>query len=1483
MSLEPGGIADKAGNKYENRYLAYKLVSLCTGSIQSIKIEPAGSIGEGIEFYTTNESNQKTFYQCKLSNGEKSFWSVKDLNRAGVMLSIKKHLLEYPDSSFVFVTPLQCTPLSDLFSHSHSCENAEEFYELKIHNGTMKEALDECCDIWEFDKSKPEDRELMFHLFKNSFFEITDEKLPFLDEVFQAIFNGNPVKNRLALEGLIHEKRAYSKTIIKTDLDIELSKLGITKKEFIFSKTVLEKVEEINNSFWENKKRIKEVFYNRKSFEHLKQCIDIGNSVVLTGTAGSGKSCHLDELSKYLDDESIPYLRIKLDRRIPTGNTKDFGDSLGLEMSPVDALLSVSGSNKCVLILDQFDALRWSSYKNTTCFDVCREMLSEIDSYNRNRNSNIVTVISCRSVDLKSDETIFSMFHDVDKLKTGWVNVEVTKFDHRELESILGDDLTKCSTTLLTLLKTPLNLYLWLSLQKYGQYYDISNVQQLIENWYLLISKSSPSQGISSETVSEVISKMVLEMETMKSYAVPKRNYISQIQVMEYLMSEGVIEESDRKYSFIHQIVFDYFYSIDKVKMIKEGDTNIVDLIGPSDNQIPSLRSRIRILLDFILDDNESLFISIAKEILASDNVRFYFKAVVFESLSQYDRVSKNLMSFIYEYYQKDEWHNTVFNYVILGDVDRIKSLFEIQKFDIENADDIRLVRSISGKAQEYALSILPSIEEIDILNAKKVFGCLPNDVNEDDSEIYRYRIALFDKFPSLFDDYYYVYLYSDFTDINILSDYIRLYLQYSSKKDEYFMGEKHISKYVDVCPREFVQTIFPLVIKLTKTISAPRYYEINYNNREWLDGSVKTSNRIIIDYLKKSIELVSKYNEEELIQTILQEDYSTQLLGNELQLTTLLSISETYSDYAIDWLIGEFPMHLFDYTGSPKDYLDLAYSVINKHSSTCAIDKLRDLEKLVFSFALPSEECKRIIGLRRDYHYYYSHWGHLQKRLLPAFDSDRLSKNCTDLIAVLNRNKDIDPHYFKADGFSETMVFSPVSPFDERIDFLSDETWLRIISTPEEKWNAFPKNRDYYVETTAYSFSRSLEKAAKKDTVRFSDIALRMPLNVNPTFISTLINVFSETRINGLYLNHDKTELIIKRFFNLSSSVDVAICNLIMKRSAEAWSDEIIDYLFNIPNKEYEDESPVTDDYSLFVYNNPHGLSILALTYVLDNHDDLKARLFDRVNAISSNENIFIQYACLFPLTLYLDEKTEQIVEFFKSLAYKDLHICSFPYLWQFIKYGIKIDRESFLEILWSLLELEDKLSVKAASILCAIGIFSNDQKLIDQLLSSNLTENDKTHICIQASSTLYKHKTISQNVILGVLNIDENVNPMIDKDYYIDNFNSTEDSDFFITLFSKCNNKSFRHVFIHYLQEYNGSIVPYSSIIQAVVKTFKPTSEVFDYAIEDLMKISLKLYEEALDDSGIVEICLDIWDKLFLNNNQYHNRLERLFDSNS
>lgn len=63
----------------------------------------------------------------------------------------------------------------------------------------------------------------------------------------------------------------------------------------------------------------------RKEFSVCREKIESGESLIINGKAGRGKSGCTADIASYCEEKKIPYIAIKLDKRIPDGNADKWG------------------------------------------------------------------------------------------------------------------------------------------------------------------------------------------------------------------------------------------------------------------------------------------------------------------------------------------------------------------------------------------------------------------------------------------------------------------------------------------------------------------------------------------------------------------------------------------------------------------------------------------------------------------------------------------------------------------------------------------------------------------------------------------------------------------------------------------------------------------------------------------------------------------------------------------------------------------------------------------------------------------------------------------------------------------------------------------------------------------------------------------------------------------------------------------------------
>ncbi len=210
---------------------------------------------------------------------------------------------------------------------------------------------------------------------------------------------------------------------------------GDRLREGAIERQTREVIESLQNRFFDSLRptlagdRLINRSETRKAFAALE---DTGTQVaVVHGIAGSGKSVVVYELARELKKQKIPFLPLRLDRHEPQGDPREFGISLGLPDSPASSLAILKGKRNAILVLDQLDALRWTSAHSGEAWEVCREVIKEAVE----KQSGIQVVVCCRTFDLEHDPQLRGWERETRSLQ----RVEVGKLSEQDVTEAIQD------------------------------------------------------------------------------------------------------------------------------------------------------------------------------------------------------------------------------------------------------------------------------------------------------------------------------------------------------------------------------------------------------------------------------------------------------------------------------------------------------------------------------------------------------------------------------------------------------------------------------------------------------------------------------------------------------------------------------------------------------------------------------------------------------------------------------------------------------------------------------------------------------------------------------------------------------------------------------------------------------------------------------------------------------------------------------------
>ena len=169
MPFEPGGLADKLGNRYEGRWLVTQLLRLLNERLESVTIEAIGDDEQGVDIWVTENSGVRQAHQCKARNGSKEFWTLGDLNARGVLEKLKYQLDRDPTYQFFFSSSVGFETFHDICDFARrSDSNPVLFFEEKIKKGSsqINTCFENFCKFMSLDPQEEVDRTHAFNYLK---------------------------------------------------------------------------------------------------------------------------------------------------------------------------------------------------------------------------------------------------------------------------------------------------------------------------------------------------------------------------------------------------------------------------------------------------------------------------------------------------------------------------------------------------------------------------------------------------------------------------------------------------------------------------------------------------------------------------------------------------------------------------------------------------------------------------------------------------------------------------------------------------------------------------------------------------------------------------------------------------------------------------------------------------------------------------------------------------------------------------------------------------------------------------------------------------------------------------------------------------------------------------------------------------------------------------------------------------------------------
>jgi len=1299
-----------------------------------------------------------------------------------------------------------------------------------------------------------------------------------------------------------------------------LEKQGIFLKRWGLN-TIMPVVYRLQEEFKESiqPNLINDELINRPETNDCVQILNHDGLIIVTGDSGVGKSGVLYELTRYFDKEGILYVPLRVDRQIPKVNAFHYGNEIGFSDSPVFSIASVSDSDPVVIIIDQLDAIRWTGAHSANSLDVCKELINQV-LFLKRQGRQIKLIVSCRSFDLKYDPELKNWFENkLDNQEYTWENIQVSPLSDNTLKELLGETYPKFDHKQKSLLSIPQNLFMWLEINKDGDFYFGSSIDLLRAFWFnkrLKIEK----EGLSVTDLNDTVDKLTTYMEKNGVISVPIRitNRNSQV-ALNALKSHSIVREQNGTLSFSHQSYLDYLIAERVVESIELGKS-ILEWLGNKSNQTLLRREQLRQAMIMLMQEKFYNFAQLAKDILYSNSVRFHLKHLVLEVIGQSKEYDFQTEELIIELIKDDYWRAHVLETVIIGNSLGIRLLgskgylreWIMSNNEMEANISTNLLNSIKNSFPNELIELLNELAEGNSALQDRLLGVIGWDTEKDSEEIFDLRIKLAKNKK-----------YHHYSNWNLLAKkhpmraiiYIEAILE--AIEDLSYLSEGNGKNRIENWYKSDMKELLLIAEKysivvwdrlLTQIAKFQKQIEREMDEYKWgntyrefsiVDGTI----RLII----KAGSAMAKSNPSEFIK---RANYALENYSETIQEFVFASISflpPNYADYGIRVFINNGSRIIqLDENRFNMSKRKIAREIIESLSPYCSNELFGELEELIYCYHEPEElELARWCFRNRKEGYFLNfYWGETQYLLLSKMDSKRTSEKVNNLVKVLKRryNGKSDDELANAKSYGGGIINSKL---DSNLFKISDKSWINILQNSKVEVNSkklwTEDKTGSLVESSIFQFSSSLERVAKTNPERFGRMSLNLSSDVSPSYIAAIIRALALKEYDSDIELHEwhpaSKETIInvldKHLDVNSREISLAFCRLVRYRDDIYWPENIVNVLkylsINHPDPEKETMNLHKTDWdgsmaslsSKELFDNSincvRGVAVDAIGKLLW-RDPKSLNLFEEtIQNILCDPHPSVRISLVNTLIPIININKLKAVDWYVKNCLKDLRVVEERYSLYFMNYTIKEYYYKLGLVLEKMICCENEEVVILGSRLVTAYHIIHDifKEQVKECINGSLNQRKGV---IKAAGELISNEGFS-NKCIKILNgflcsYEAELKEEMDNVFRFD-FNKFKHLEDFIKKYIKSSYFNDSSNLIYILLEYEDDLMEYSDILLSLSSEISEhwADETRDFSNRlrlvstELPKLLIRLYNDTLrvNNKVMLDTCLDIWDNFF------------------
>ncbi|MEU0449356.1 hypothetical protein [Streptomyces tendae] len=610
MAPRLGGETDKFGNRYEGAWTIKHALYVLLGSGASLCVEPGGPLGDGVEFVYRHDHGTEV-HQVKRQNRNANSWNVASLRDKGVWENLRSHV--EAGRAFHFVSVLPARALDELADRARRSDDLTSF-ETEWLTDELRGPFNALASRGIYGSTA-----MAWRMLRGFRVEWHNERdLVHTNAVLaeQALVGAPGRLVALALGQVLLDN--LGTTLDAEALTTRLAPYGLRRVVRADVVAMSDTVRTVNRRWAASVERtLLRPTIPREEATRLVAEVREGTRrlVLLTGTAGGGKSAVLHQTFTILDEAATPVLAFRLDRLEPFGSTHELGQRVGLRMSPVGALGAVADGRPCVLVVDQLDAVSMVSGRIPETFDVVADLVDEAAAH-----PGMQVVLACRAFDAEADARIRRLTAPdhcsrvtVGSLSDAQVDTAVTG---------MGLDVSRLAPPRRALLRSPLHLVLLAQIADKEEALLFHTTRQLFDAFW--DTKQEACARRLSVRFHDAVSAVVTAMSARQRLSVPHSvldtdDLSASRKVLE---SEHVFVRYDgRQLAFFHESFFDYAFAREWLRR----EESLVAFLTGGEQEL-FRRGQLRQVLDHLRDLDPERFAEEVEALLTSPDIRYHLK-----------------------------------------------------------------------------------------------------------------------------------------------------------------------------------------------------------------------------------------------------------------------------------------------------------------------------------------------------------------------------------------------------------------------------------------------------------------------------------------------------------------------------------------------------------------------------------------------------------------------------------------------------------------------------------------------------------------------------------------------------------------------------------------------------------------------------------------------------------------------------------------